>query len=134
MLHNFDMFVRLCLAAALSQELGCENCLLVDFWEAILMASSQEAVIQELLFRLTSVYIDRLTNASLQTSAKIPQTPQRRRPLKTAEDLVRGLKSHPNLVFFGFRAAFCVVQMTLCVNRGSEGQIKTSDISVTHLY
>lgn len=134
MLHNFNLFVRLCLAAALLQELGCENCLLVDFWEAILMASSQEAVIQELLFRLTSVYIDRLTNASLQTSAKIPQTPQRRRPLKTAEDLVRGLKSHPNLVFFGFRAAFCVVQITLCVNRGSEGQIKTSDISVTHEY
>lgn len=70
------------------KELGCENCLLVDFWEAILMASSQEAVIQELLFRLTSVYIDRLTNTSLQTSAKIPQTPQRRRPLKTAEDLI----------------------------------------------
>lgn len=69
------------------QELGCENCLLVDFWEAVLMASSQEAVIQELLFRLTSVYIDRLTNASLQTSGKPP--PQRRRPLKTAEDLVR---------------------------------------------
>uniref|UniRef100_A0A3B4XY45 HPS3 biogenesis of lysosomal organelles complex 2 subunit 1 n=1 Tax=Seriola lalandi dorsalis TaxID=1841481 RepID=A0A3B4XY45_SERLL len=41
--------------------LGCENCLQVDFWEATLMASSHEAVIQELLFRLTSVYIDRLT-------------------------------------------------------------------------
>lgn len=92
MLHNFNLFVRLCLAAASLQELGCEHCLLVDFWEAILMASSQEAVIQELLFRLTSVYIDRLTNASLQTSAKIPQTPQRRRPLKTAEDLVRGFE------------------------------------------
>lgn len=72
------------------QELGCENCLLVDFWEAILMASSQEAVIQELLFRLTSVYIDRLTNTSWQTSGKTP--PQRRRPLKTAEDLVQCLK------------------------------------------
>lgn len=70
------------------QELGCENCLLVDFWEAILMASSQEAVIQELLFRLTSVYIDRLTNASSQTSGKL------RRPLKTAEDLVQCLKSY----------------------------------------
>ncbi|XP_064792176.1 Hermansky-Pudlak syndrome 3 protein isoform X3 [Oncorhynchus masou masou] len=35
--------------------------LLVDFWEALLMASSQEAVIQELLFRLTTVYIDRVT-------------------------------------------------------------------------
>lgn len=85
------------------QELGCENCLLVDFWEAILMASSQEAVIQELLFRLTSVYIDRLTNTSLQASAKSPQTPQRRRPLKTAEDLVPCLESYPNLVFLGLQ-------------------------------
>lgn len=69
------------------QELGCENCLLVDFWEAILMASSQEAVIQELLFRLTSVYIERLTSTSLLACGKLP--PQRRRPLKTAEDLVQ---------------------------------------------
>lgn len=84
---NFSWFVfgpRLRL-----QELGCENCLLVDFWEAILMASSQEAVIQELLFRLTCVYIDRLTNTSLPTSGKVP--PPRRRPLKTAEDLVQWL-------------------------------------------
>lgn len=53
--------------------------LLVDFWEALLVASSQEAVIQELLFRLTSVYIDRITRRQ-QPSA---------RPLKTADDLVR---------------------------------------------
>lgn len=66
------------------------------------MASSQEAVIQELLFRLTSVYIDRLTNTSLQTSAKTPQTPQRRRHLKTAEDLVPCLESYPRLVFLDF--------------------------------
>uniref|UniRef100_A0A3Q2YTZ5 HPS3 biogenesis of lysosomal organelles complex 2 subunit 1 n=1 Tax=Hippocampus comes TaxID=109280 RepID=A0A3Q2YTZ5_HIPCM len=46
------------------QVLGCENSLQVDFWEATLMASSQEAVIQELLFRLSSVYIDRLTHTS----------------------------------------------------------------------
>ncbi|XP_031431434.1 Hermansky-Pudlak syndrome 3 protein isoform X2 [Clupea harengus] len=52
--------------------------LLVDFWEALLVASSQEAVIQELLFRLTSVYIDRITRRQ-QPSA---------RPLKTADDLM----------------------------------------------
>lgn len=85
--------------------MGCENCLLVDFWEAILMASSQEAVIQELLFRLTCVYMDRLTNTSSPTSGKIP--PQRRRPLKTAEDLVRCLKSH----FLRLQVAFRVVEV-----------------------
>lgn len=85
---NFKLF----LFASGLQELGCENCLLVDFWEAILMASSQEAIIQELLFRLTCVYIDRLTNAASQPSGKNP--PQRRRPLKTAEDLVQCLTSN----------------------------------------
>lgn len=52
--------------------------LLVDFWEALLVASSQEAVIQELLFHLTAVYIDRISRQQ-QPSA---------RPLKTADDLV----------------------------------------------
>ncbi|KAL2090245.1 hypothetical protein ACEWY4_014933 [Coilia grayii] len=52
--------------------------LLVDFWEALLVASSQEGVIQELLFRLTSVYVDRITRR-LQPTA---------RPLKTADDLM----------------------------------------------
>lgn len=73
------------------QELDCENCLLVDFWEAVLMASSQEAVIQDLLFRLVSVYLDRLTQpSSLQTTS-------RRRQLRNAEDLVQWLK---NLHFY----------------------------------
>lgn len=67
-----------CLCA---QEVGCENCLQVDFWEAMLMASSQEAIIQELLFRVASVYIDRLTNANTGEASK-------RRSLKSAEDLV----------------------------------------------
>uniref|UniRef100_A0A3Q0T840 HPS3 biogenesis of lysosomal organelles complex 2 subunit 1 n=1 Tax=Amphilophus citrinellus TaxID=61819 RepID=A0A3Q0T840_AMPCI len=43
------------------------NSLQVDFWEATLMASSNDAVIQELLFRLASVYIDRLTNTKSET-------------------------------------------------------------------
>ncbi|XP_061096545.1 Hermansky-Pudlak syndrome 3 protein isoform X2 [Conger conger] len=52
--------------------------LLVDFWEALLVASSQDAVIQELLFRLTSVYIDRVARTD-QEGIK---------PLKTADDLI----------------------------------------------
>ncbi|CDQ71691.1 unnamed protein product [Oncorhynchus mykiss] len=52
--------------------------LLVDFWEALLMASLQEAVIQELLFRLTSVYIDRVTRRDSHGM----------KPLKTADDLI----------------------------------------------
>ncbi|XP_024134352.1 Hermansky-Pudlak syndrome 3 protein isoform X1 [Oryzias melastigma] len=63
------------------KELGCENTLEVDFWEAMLMASSQDAVIQELLFRLASVYIDRLTNS---INERAPQ----RRSLKSADDLI----------------------------------------------
>ncbi|KAL3047067.1 hypothetical protein OYC64_021319 [Pagothenia borchgrevinki] len=70
------------------KELGCENCLQVDFWEAMLMASSQEAVIQELLFRLVSIYIDRLTNTTSDTHLNEPHTPSRRRPLKSADDLI----------------------------------------------
>nr|XP_019960477.1 PREDICTED: Hermansky-Pudlak syndrome 3 protein isoform X1 [Paralichthys olivaceus] len=70
------------------KELGCENCLLVDFWEATLMASSQEAVIQELLFRLASVYIDRLTRTNSDTHSSLPHTRPKRRSLKSAEDLI----------------------------------------------
>ncbi|XP_029286189.1 LOW QUALITY PROTEIN: BLOC-2 complex member HPS3 [Cottoperca gobio] len=68
------------------KELGCENCMQVDFWEAMLMASSQEAVIQELLFRLASVYIDRLTNSDTQHNEL--HTPSGRRSLKSADDLI----------------------------------------------
>lgn len=59
------------------------------------MASSQEAVIQDLLFRLVSVYTDRLTNADAQSSSL--QTSSRRRQLRNAEDLVQWLK---NLHFY----------------------------------
>lgn len=69
-------------------ELGCENCLQVDFWEGMLMASSQEAVIQELLFRLASVYIDRLTNAQLEPHQENVHKFSRRKPLKSADDLI----------------------------------------------
>ncbi|MEQ2185228.1 hypothetical protein GOODEAATRI_016081, partial [Goodea atripinnis] len=52
----------------------------VDLWEAMLMASSQDAVIQELLFRLASVYIDRLTAS---------ESPTKHKSLKSADDLVQ---------------------------------------------
>lgn len=53
------------------------------------MASSQEAVIHELLFRLASVYIDRLTNSETHSNPLL--APSRRRPLKSADDLVKQL-------------------------------------------
>lgn len=65
------------------KELGCENSLQVDFWEAMLMASSNDAVIQELLFRLASVYIDRLTS----TKSEKHMAPKRK-SLKSADDLI----------------------------------------------
>ncbi|XP_022053626.2 Hermansky-Pudlak syndrome 3 protein isoform X1 [Acanthochromis polyacanthus] len=68
------------------KELGCENCLQVDFWEAMLMASSQDAIIQELLFRVASVYIDRLTNS--ETHTNLPHAAPKRKPLKSADDLI----------------------------------------------
>ncbi|XP_061680263.1 Hermansky-Pudlak syndrome 3 protein isoform X2 [Syngnathoides biaculeatus] len=67
------------------QVLGCENSLQVDFWEAMLMASSHEAVIQELLFRLSSVYIDRLVHTS--TDKQLHEPPAHR-SLKSADDLI----------------------------------------------
>ncbi|XP_044055928.1 Hermansky-Pudlak syndrome 3 protein isoform X3 [Siniperca chuatsi] len=79
------------------KELGCENCLLVDFWEAMLMASSQEAVIQELLFRLASVYIDRLTNTNSDTHPNPPHTPSRRRSLKSTDDLINSCSHYGGL-------------------------------------
>lgn len=48
------------------------------------MASSNDAVIQELLFRLASVYIDRLTNTKSEK-----HTAPKRKSLKSADDLVR---------------------------------------------
>lgn len=82
------------------QELGCENCLLVDFWEATLMASSQDAVIQELLFRLTSVYIDRLLCTNPDKRSIFPQSPLRHKSLKSADDLVRSCRVYNSQIFF----------------------------------
>ncbi|XP_074954854.1 BLOC-2 complex member HPS3 isoform X1 [Phalacrocorax aristotelis] len=52
--------------------------LLVDFWEALLVVCSQEEILQELLLRVTSQYVWRISNK------QIPET----KPLKTAEDLI----------------------------------------------
>uniref|UniRef100_A0A1A7W9Q6 Hermansky-Pudlak syndrome 3 n=1 Tax=Iconisemion striatum TaxID=60296 RepID=A0A1A7W9Q6_9TELE len=73
--------VRLEQADLIFKELSGDNSLQVDFWEAMLMASSQDAVIQELLFRLASVYIDRLTNTTSDATSK-------QKSLKSVEDLI----------------------------------------------
>uniref|UniRef100_A0A3Q3SR84 Uncharacterized protein n=1 Tax=Mastacembelus armatus TaxID=205130 RepID=A0A3Q3SR84_9TELE len=81
-LEQADHIFRVC--GSLSPSLSLK----VDFWEAMLMASSQEAVIQELLFRLASVYIDRLTTTNSDTHFYPPHTPSKRKSLKTADDLI----------------------------------------------
>ncbi|NXJ63367.1 HPS3 protein, partial [Rostratula benghalensis] len=62
--------------------------LLVDFWEALLLVCSQEEVLQELLLRLTSQYVWRISKQQL------PET----KPLKTTEDLINSC-SHFGLIF-----------------------------------
>ncbi|XP_064021386.1 BLOC-2 complex member HPS3 isoform X2 [Pogoniulus pusillus] len=62
--------------------------LLVDFWEALLVVCSQEEVLQELLLRVTSQYVWRISKQQL------PET----EPLKTAEDLVNSCE-HYGLIF-----------------------------------
>uniref|UniRef100_A0A3B4A8X3 BLOC-2 complex member HPS3 C-terminal domain-containing protein n=1 Tax=Periophthalmus magnuspinnatus TaxID=409849 RepID=A0A3B4A8X3_9GOBI len=61
------------------------SCLQVDFWEGMLMASSQEPVIQELLFRVASVYIDRLTRTN--PDPRLSHSDLGKRSLKSADDL-----------------------------------------------
>ncbi|KAM6963134.1 BLOC-2 complex member HPS3 [Aplochiton taeniatus] len=100
--------VKLEQADTVFKELGCEDSLLVDFWEGMLMASSQEAVIQELLFRLASVYIDRLTPPQAPppqapspqappTQAPTPEVQGRSRSLKTADDLISSCSHYGGL-------------------------------------
>ncbi|KAF1450192.1 Hermansky-Pudlak syndrome 3 protein, partial [Spheniscus demersus] len=62
--------------------------LLVDFWEALLVACSQEEILQELLLRVTSQYVWRISNKQL------PET----KPLKTTEDLINSC-NHFGLIF-----------------------------------
>ncbi|NXE12450.1 HPS3 protein, partial [Lophotis ruficrista] len=62
--------------------------LLVDFWEALLVVCSQEEILQELLLRVTSQYVWRLSKQQL------PET----KPLKTAEDLINSC-NHFGLIF-----------------------------------
>ncbi|XP_054838244.1 BLOC-2 complex member HPS3 [Eublepharis macularius] len=62
--------------------------LLVDFWEALLVACFQEEVVRELQFKLASQYVRRLCKKQL------PDT----KPLKTTEDLINSC-GHYGLIF-----------------------------------
>ncbi|XP_050634171.1 BLOC-2 complex member HPS3 isoform X3 [Macaca thibetana thibetana] len=62
--------------------------LLVDFWEAQLVACLPDVVLQELFFKLTSQYIWRLSKR------QPPDTP----PLRTSEDLINAC-SHYGLIY-----------------------------------
>ncbi|KAK0134912.1 Hermansky-Pudlak syndrome 3 protein [Merluccius polli] len=99
--------VQLAQADQVFKELGCEHSLLVDFWEAVLVASTQEAIIQELLFRLAVVYIDRLT----QTSATAAPS----KLLKSTEDLINSC-SHYGMLYPWLRI------LTPASNTGSQQQ------------
>ncbi|XP_051549413.1 BLOC-2 complex member HPS3-like isoform X2 [Myxocyprinus asiaticus] len=87
--------IRLEEADCFFQELCCDGAevqsspqLLVDFWEALLVASTHDSIIQELLFRLASVYIDRITHRDHNTV----------KALKTAEDLINSC-SHYGMLY-----------------------------------
>ncbi|XP_006007914.1 Hermansky-Pudlak syndrome 3 protein isoform X2 [Latimeria chalumnae] len=62
--------------------------ILVDFWEALLVACPQEVVIQELLFKLAFLYIQRI----------IENHKPKTKSLKTPEDLINSC-THYGLIF-----------------------------------
>ncbi|KAM6127780.1 BLOC-2 complex member HPS3 isoform 1-T1 [Phoenicopterus ruber ruber] len=62
--------------------------LLVDFWEALLVVCSQEEILQELLLRVTSQYVWRISK----------RRPPESKPLKTTEDLINSC-NHFGLIF-----------------------------------
>ncbi|XP_024921146.1 BLOC-2 complex member HPS3 isoform X3 [Cynoglossus semilaevis] len=107
--------VQLEQADGVFKELGCENCLLVDFWEATLMASSQDAVIQELLFRLTSVYIDRLLCTNPDKRSIFPQSPLRHKSLKSADDLINSCSHYGAL--YPWLIILCPPYTTSCLHQ-----------------
>ncbi|KAL4630785.1 Hermansky-Pudlak syndrome 3 protein-like [Arapaima gigas] len=85
-LEEVDLFFQeLCEDAV---EVPVEPQLLVDFWEALVVASPSESVVQELLFRLASVYIDRVARKD-RSGIKC---------LKTADDLINSC-SHYGMLF-----------------------------------
>ncbi|XP_077440279.1 BLOC-2 complex member HPS3 isoform X2 [Vanacampus margaritifer] len=114
------------------QVLGCGNSLQVDFWEAMLMASSQEVVIQELLFRLSSVYIDRLVHTSADERLHKPPA---RKSLKSADDLINSCShygalypwlfvlSPPHSTSFQHQEALHKMQSLLCGPSLSAGSV-----------
>uniref|UniRef100_A0A3P9H3J7 HPS3 biogenesis of lysosomal organelles complex 2 subunit 1 n=1 Tax=Oryzias latipes TaxID=8090 RepID=A0A3P9H3J7_ORYLA len=117
-LEQADFVFKVCV-------LDRENTLLVDFWEAMLMASSQDAVIQELLFRVASVYIDRLTNSINGSGA--PQY----KSLKGADDLITSCSHYGALiqknifvfVFISSISSYLCLQSLLCGPSLSVGSI-----------
>ncbi|KAM6326761.1 LOW QUALITY PROTEIN: BLOC-2 complex member HPS3 [Podargus strigoides] len=62
--------------------------LLVDFWEALVVVCSREEILQDLLSRVTSQYVWRISKKQL------PET----KPLKTTEDLINSC-NHFGLIF-----------------------------------
>ncbi|XP_069474463.1 BLOC-2 complex member HPS3 [Ambystoma mexicanum] len=62
--------------------------LLVDFWESLVVSCPQESILQDLLHKLTSHYIDMISKV------KHPDT----KPLKTTEDLINSC-SHFGLIY-----------------------------------
>ncbi|KAH0624061.1 hypothetical protein JD844_007390 [Phrynosoma platyrhinos] len=76
-LEEADLYIKVCHQMLCAQEQDAVPQLLVDFWEALLVACAQENVVQELHFKLATQYIWRLSRKQL------PDT----KPLKTAEDL-----------------------------------------------
>ncbi|XP_068613585.1 BLOC-2 complex member HPS3-like [Brachionichthys hirsutus] len=77
------------------------------------MASSQEDVVQELLFRVASVYIDRLTDAR-------PDPPRGRGPLKSADDLVaERFDLAPSPPLSAMLRRLCAFQINSCCHYGA---------------
>lgn len=100
--------VKLDQADHVFKELGCESCLQVDFWEAQLMASSQEPLILELLFRVASVYIERLTHTN--PDPKMARSAPGKRSLKSADDLISSCSHFGTL--YPWLTVLCPVHIT----------------------
>lgn len=90
------------------KELGCENSLQVDFWEAQLMASSQEPLILELLFRVASIYIERLTHTN--PDPRLALSSVGKRSLKSADDLIGSCSHYGPL--YPWLTVLCPVHIT----------------------
>ncbi|KAJ8278303.1 hypothetical protein GJAV_G00086150 [Gymnothorax javanicus] len=108
-LEEADIFFQeLCRDEAEGQLGGPQ--LLVDFWEALLVASAQDPVIQELLFRLASVYVDRVARGDQEGV----------RPLKTADDLINSCCHYGRL----FPWVTVITPMQLSITHGNKEDLE----------